>query len=159
MESFVYRSVSGSRDRSRVHSRGRSRARVTRSAAAALVSCALLCAVPAASQAGSSGEMSKRAGLGAASALTSLVYAPLKMVYALGGLVVGGLAWAFSGGDNEVAKVVLTPSILGDYVVTPSQLKGDEPLEFFGRDPDYQADELDVAAAPTPTVRQPEPAW
>ena len=74
----------------------------------------------------------------------------------LGGLVVGGLAWAFSGGDNEVAKVVLTPSVLGDYVVTPRHLKREEPLEFFGRDPDYMPEEIDVAASPEPDYEQ---AW
>ena len=49
--------------------------------------------------------------------------------------------------DQEVAKVVFTPSVLGDYVVTPAQVTGQEPLEFFGRDPDYDSRTVDVAAA------------
>lgn len=146
MNSYVYRSVLGSSAGCEARFIGRRRARRF---TVALLLCLLL-ALPAASTSASAGEMSKQAGLGVGSALTSLVYAPVKMVYALGGLVVGGLAWAFSGGDNQVAKVVLTPSVLGDYVVTPKQLVGDEPLEFFGRDPDYQAGELEVAAAPAP---------
>jgi hypothetical protein len=115
---------------------------------------ALLCVVVAApSVAWADGkEMSKRAGLGFGSAIASLIYAPVKLCYALGGLVVGGLAWSFSGGDNEVAKVVLIPSTLGDYVLTPEHLVGDRPIEFFGRDPDYYPEdypeEVDVAASP-----------
>ena len=84
------------------------------------------------------------------SAVVSLVYAPLKLVYAAGGLLVGGLAYAFSGGDAEVANVVLTPSLQGDYVISPRQLTGEEPFEFFGRDPGYRARSTHVAEVPVP---------
>ena len=147
MESFVYKYVWCSHLRSGPRNAA---SRRSRRSAGVVLACALLVGLPATSQAGATAEMSKQAGLGAASAITSLVYAPVKMVYALGGLIVGGLAWGFSGGDNQVAKVVLTPSILGDYVVTPKQLVGDEPIEFFGRDPEYQADELEMAVASPP---------
>lgn len=93
-------------------------------------------------------EISKNAGIGVGSALASLIYAPVKLCYAVGGLVVGGLAWAFSGGDNSVAKVVLTPSVLGDYVITPNHLRGEQTVEFFGRDPEYAEEQIDVAASP-----------
>ena len=72
---------------------------------------------------------------GLASALCSLVYAPVKIVYALGGLIIGGFAWVFSAGDSEVASAVVTPAVRGDYVVTPANRRGDEPLEFIGRSP------------------------
>jgi hypothetical protein len=146
MDQFVYRSGFGS---------GRRR---WQRGVATLATCAAL-ALPAASHAGTPGEISKQAGLGFASAITSLVYAPLKIVYAAGGLIVGGLAWTFSGGDNEVAKVVLTPSILGDYVVTPKQLVGDEPVEFFGRDPDYAEGELSVAKNSPPADPTQDRVW
>ena len=74
-------------------------------------------------------------GLGALAALCSLVYGPLKIVYATGGLIFGSFAWALSGGDSDVMNAVLTPSVRGDYVVTPSHLRGQRPLEFIGRDP------------------------
>ena len=78
------------------------------------------------------------AGLGAAAALSSLVYGPVKIVYATCGLVFGGIAWGLSGGDSDVANAVLTLSVRGDYVVTPANLRREEPLEFFGSDPNYR---------------------
>jgi hypothetical protein len=78
------------------------------------------------------------AGYGALSAVSSLVYAPLKVVYATGGMLVGGIAWVFSGGDSDVANAVITPAVRGDYVVTPAALRGEQPLEFIGREPQSQ---------------------
>jgi hypothetical protein len=94
-------------------------------------------------------EMTKDAGLGAGAAVASLVYAPAKLCYAVGGMVIGGLAWAFSCGDQNVAKVVLTPSVLGDYVITPDHLRGEQPVEFFGREPEQAPEEqMDLVASP-----------
>lgn len=94
-------------------------------------------------------EMTKDAGLGAGAAVASLVYAPAKLCYAVGGMLIGGLAWAFSGGDQNVAKVVLTPSVLGDYVITPDHLRGEQPVEFFGREPEQAPEEqMDLVASP-----------
>ena len=101
-------------------------------------------------------EMAKSAGVGLGSAVATLLYAPAKTFYAFGGVVVGGLAYAFSGGDADVARVVLEPSVLGDYVITPQQLSGERPVEFFGQQPlrekayesAYEVEETDVASAP-----------
>lgn len=113
-------------------------------AAAAFLSIAL---VPAASLAANdAGSMAKGIGIGTASALSSLIYGPCKILYATGGVVVGGLSWAFSGGDAEVAKTVMTPAIYGDYVVSPAVLTGEEKLEWYGRSPDYPAP-ADVSSA------------
>ena len=72
----------------------------------AVITCAVaVAAAPAASWADDA-AMAKDAGVGLGSAIASLLYAPVKTAYALGGVVVGGLAWAFSGGDAEVARVV-----------------------------------------------------
>jgi hypothetical protein len=123
-----------------------------------LILCGVLALAPAASA--DNMDTAKDAGIGVGSAFASLIYAPVKLGYAVGGLIVGGLAWAFSGGDNNVAKVVLTPSVLGDYVVTPQHLTGEKTIEFFGRDPEYRDDApVDVAAAgpaPEPDYDQ---AW
>ena len=87
-----------------------------------------------------------------AAAITTLVYSPLKMLYAIGGPPASGLAWMFSGGDSGVAKTVLTRSIRGTYVITPETLRGREPLEFVGKAPEYrmgpQEPPNQVAAAP-----------
>ena len=80
---------------------------------------------------------SSEAGYGALSALTSLIYAPVKITYAIGGGIIGGIAWLVSAGDNEVMHAIVTPAVYGDYVVTPSHLRGERDLEFIGRAPGY----------------------
>ena len=90
-------------------------------------------------------SLEAEAGTGALAALSTLLYGPAKVVYATTGLLIGGLAWGLSGGDGAVMRAVITPSVRGDYVVTPSHLRGETPLEFFGREPQYRQG---VAAAP-----------
>jgi hypothetical protein len=108
--------------------------------AGALLACALvisLQAAPAAAQE-STGEA---AGYGVGSGLCSLLYAPVKVVYAVGGLLIGGLAFGLSAGDRDVWNAVVTPAVRGDYVVTPAHLRGEDSLEFIGRspEPEYSA--------------------
>ena len=104
------------------------------------------------------GDMAAEAGLGLGSVVTSLLYGPVKVVYATGGLLVGGLAFLFSGGDSDVAGVVWGPSVRGDYVVTPAHLRGERPLEFIGRDPAYRGDSERIAQASDP-VSPPPASW
>jgi hypothetical protein len=80
------------------------------------------------------------AGLGTAAVISSLVYGPVKMAYSVLGLVFGGFAWGLSGGDSEVMTAVITPAIRGDYVITPSHLRGEQPVEFVGRRSEYRED-------------------
>ncbi len=80
------------------------------------------------------------AGVGAASAFTSLIYGPVKIVYSVLGVVFGGFAWGLSGGDSDVMQAVVTPAVRGDYVVTPQHIRGERSLEFIGRSPDYRED-------------------
>ncbi len=94
-----------------------------------------LVGAPAAGFAGETAkENGREGGLGAAAALTSLIYGPIKIVYAAGGLVVGAIAWAFTAGDTEVASKVFTRSLRGNYVITPDILTGEQELVFIGRD-------------------------
>lgn len=79
------------------------------------------------------------AGLGVAAGLISVVYAPAKILYAAGGGLVAGLAYVLSAGDQQVTEPILTPSLRGDYVVTPAHLRGERPLEFIGREPEDKA--------------------
>lgn len=83
-------------------------------------------------------KMYNEGGLGVASALASLVYGPVKIIYATCGLVFGGIAWGLSGGDTAVMQAVLTPSVRGDYVITPAHLAMDRKVEFLGREPGYR---------------------
>jgi hypothetical protein len=83
--------------------------------------------------------MGKTAGLGVGSVLCSLVYGPLKLVYAGLGAVVAGGAWALAGGDAQVASPILNAAVRGDYVITPAHLEGRQPVEFVGRDPSQQS--------------------
>lgn len=71
-------------------------------------------------------------GIQAGSALATIVYFPLKLAFAIGGGVVGGLAYGFSGGSEQTAKNIWVPSIYGTYIITPDHLKGDKPIRFLG---------------------------
>lgn len=78
--------------------------------------------------------LDSEAGLGIAAGLVSLVYTPAKVLYALGGGAVAGMAYLASAGDEDVTEPILTPSLRGDYIVTREHLRGERSLEFFGRE-------------------------
>ena len=78
----------------------------------------------------------KGAGLQAASWFATVPYGAVKVAYALVGGIVGGLAWAVTGGNTEVAKVIWIPSMTGHYIVEPENLTGDKPLHFMGESSD-----------------------
>lgn len=103
---------------------------------AALALGAALSATPVHADEANSGQtVDGEAGLGIAAGVVSLVYTPAKVLYALGGGAVAGMAYLASAGDQDVTEPILTPSLRGDYVVTPEHLKGERSLEFFGRNP------------------------
>ncbi len=77
------------------------------------------------------------AAVTAASVFSSILYCPLKVAYAGGGLIIGGIAYGLSAGDADVFRAVATPAVYGDYLVTPAHLRGERKLEFLGRDPAY----------------------
>jgi hypothetical protein len=73
-------------------------------------------------------------GMSAASALATIVYFPVKAAFSLAGGIVGGLTYAFTGGNEEATKDVWNASMGGDYLVEPANLTGDKPLNFIGPD-------------------------
>lgn len=84
----------------------------------------------------------EEAGYGIGSALANVVYIPAKVTYAGLGLITGGLGFVLSGGRTDVANNIIYPAIRGHYVVTPSHLKGTEPIYFVGAPPpaeDFQS--------------------
>ena len=70
--------------------------------------------------------------LGFASGLCTLVYTPLKIVYATGGVVVAGLVFVFSAGNTDTTAQVLRVTAGGDYVVAPEHLRGTRVLRVTG---------------------------
>jgi len=77
----------------------------------------------------------EEAGYGAGAAIASVFYIPAKVTYAGLGLITGGLGYLLTGGRADVANNIIYPAVRGNYVVTPSHLKGTEPLYFVGAPP------------------------
>jgi hypothetical protein len=71
--------------------------------------------------------------IGVGAMLCTVVYSPLKIAYAASGLVVGGMAWAWSFGSPRVTRPIFRAALRGDYVVLPEHLTGERRLEFRGR--------------------------
>ena len=92
----------------------------------------------------------------AAAGLLTIPYFACKAAFAIGGGIVGGLTYAFTGGDETAAKRVWTTSMYGTYIITPDHLRGDKPIRFLG-----VADQTDEPATPQPSpapAPTPEPA-
>lgn len=87
--------------------------------------------VPVSSDSAEGGNASS-AGMQAASVVSTILYAPFKAAFAIGGGIVGGLAYAFSGGNENAAKSIWTTSMYGTYLITPDHLRGDRPIRFLG---------------------------
>ncbi len=81
-------------------------------------------------------SVGEEAGYGVGAALASVFYIPAKVTYAGLGLLAGGLGYVLSGGKAEVANNIIYPAVRGNYVVTPSNLKGAEPIYFVGAPPE-----------------------
>jgi hypothetical protein len=97
--------------------------------------------------------VSSEAGYGVGAALASVFYIPAKVTYAGLGLLTGGLGWALSGGRADVANNIIYPAIGGNYVVTPSHLKGTEPIYFVGAPPPETGPRADVPSSATTATR------
>lgn len=70
------------------------------------------------------------AGMGTATVLANVVYMPAKVAYAALGGLTGGFAYVLTGANYEVAQKVWTPSLGGNYALSPDQLRGDKPIYF-----------------------------
>ena len=93
----------------------------------------------------------EEAGYGVGAALASVFYIPVKVTYAGLGLLTGGLGYLLSGGRADVANNIIYPAVGGNYVVTPSNLKGTEPIYFVGAPPPETGPRADAQAATTAT--------
>ena len=70
--------------------------------------------------------------MGMTSGLLTLVYTPLKLVYAVAALPLGAATYMWSVGDSEMATRVLRSGTQGTFVLTPEHLAGSASLEFVG---------------------------
>jgi len=93
-------------------------------------------------------------GYGFGSVLANVFYMPAKITYAGLGLLTGGIGYVLTAGRADVANDIIYPSVRGNYVVTPSHLKGSEPLYFVGAPPPENTPPpqayAGTATAPTP---------
>ncbi len=76
-----------------------------------------------------------KTGLVTASAVTSLIYSPLKLTYAFLGGITSGMVLAFTGGNaTESASRIASQASTGDWYVPPDVFLGSEYLDFVGPD-------------------------
>ncbi len=96
----------------------------------------LMLVAPAWSQSSSAGTQeaatASGAGMGAAAGACTVLYLPFKAAFAIGGGIVGGLAYVFSGFNEQTAKSVWIPTMYGTWYITPEHLSGDRPVRFLG---------------------------
>ena len=88
-------------------------------------------------------------GYGFGSVLANVFYIPAKVTYAGLGLLTGGVGYLITGGRTDVANNIIYPAVGGNYVVTPNQLQGSEPLYFVGAPP---AESAQAAQSPAPAA-------
>jgi len=105
---------------------GRTRQRIV---AAAL---ALLLALGGAGRAEAAQQYVNDFGIGVGTVFANLVYMPVKVVYATLGGLTGGFAFVLTGGRMDTASSIWVPSLGGTYVLTPSMLRGEDPIYFSG---------------------------
>lgn len=115
-------------------------------AATVVASCLL---VPQAARAEAYPE---NAGWGVLAVFANVGYMPAKTIYALAGGLTGGFAYAFTGGNYETARSVWEMSLGGTYVLTPSMLRGEQPIHFAGAPRDGY-----VATTPAEYPAEPPP--
>jgi hypothetical protein len=77
-------------------------------------------------------EFLEDAGWGTLTVLSNVLYMPVKVIYATTGGITGGFAYGLTGGDMTTASDVWVPAMGGTYVLTPSMVKGDDPIAFAG---------------------------
>ncbi len=71
-------------------------------------------------------------GYGTACVFVNFLYMPTKFVYATLGGLTGGFAYLLTGLNYDVAERIWSPSLGGNYVVTPAHLRNEQTLYFSG---------------------------
>ena len=94
----------------------------------------------------SSTDSSDGTGIQVASWLLTVPYCAGKSAFAIAGSVVGGLGYAFSGGNAETAQSIWTKTVYGTYILRPAHLRGEEPIQFLGKADGNQNEPMKRAA-------------
>ena len=92
-------------------------------------------------------DSSDGTGIQVASWLLTVPYCAGKSAFAIAGSVVGGLGYAFSGGNSETAQSIWTKTVYGTYILRPAHLRGEEPIQFLGKADVNQSEPVKRAAA------------
>ena len=80
----------------------------------------------------SAGVNWKGVGVGAGTVVGNLIYMPAKLLYGVGGGIVGGAGYLLTGGNKQVSDTIWRSSLGGDYVLTPDMVAGKQPVHFSG---------------------------
>jgi hypothetical protein len=91
-------------------------------------------------------DSSEGTGIQVASWLLTVPYCAGKSAFAIAGSVVGGLGYAFSGGNSETAQSIWTKTVYGTYFLRPAHLRGEEPIQFLGKADGNQNEPMKRAA-------------
>jgi hypothetical protein len=78
--------------------------------------------------------------VGMSAGVLTLVYTPLKLIYATSTIPISGLVYVWSIGNAQVAGRLLRCGTQGTFVLTPEHLRGNVSLDFVG--PDSPRDEM-----------------
>jgi hypothetical protein len=91
-------------------------------------------------------DSSEGTGIQVASWLLTVPYCAGKSAFAIAGSVVGGLGYAFSGGNSETAQSIWTKTVYGTYILRPAHLRGEEPIQFLGKAEESQSEPMKRAS-------------
>jgi len=91
-------------------------------------------------------DSSEDTGMQVASWLLTVPYCAGKSAFAIAGSVVGSLGYAFSGGNAETAQAIWTKTVYGTYILRPAHLRGEEPIQFFGKAEGSQSEPMKRAS-------------
>jgi hypothetical protein len=91
-------------------------------------------------------DSSDDTGIQVASWALTVPYCIGKSAFAVAGSIVGGLGYAFSGGNSKTAESVWITSVYGTYILRPAHLRGEEPIHFLGKADDSQGEPVKRAS-------------
>lgn len=97
-----------------------------------LVMLTLVSTIVTAAPRAEAGSYASDAGIGTACVFVNLIYMPAKLAYAALGGITGGFAYVLTGLNYDAASRIWTPSLGGNYVVTPAHLRNEQTLYFSG---------------------------